>query len=245
GSMSDQTINENAAAALTANSFTRTGYTFSGWATTSNGSVAYTDGANFTMGTTDVILYARWTQNNHTVTFNANDGIGSMSDQTINENAAAALTANSFTRSGYTFSGWATTSTGSVAYADEANFTMGTTNVILYAKWTAAAKPTVTITAVDATIPPSPFTSSPIYFEVTFSSPVNGFSLTDIDYIGAEGSVGSFVEVSASKYKFSIQGLATYVLGKIDINADVATDQTTGAGNAAAESFGFLFDGGL
>ena len=47
---------------------------------------------------------ARWP--NHTVTFNANGGTGTMSNQIAN--VPTALTANAFTRTGYTFSGWNT-----------------------------------------------------------------------------------------------------------------------------------------
>ena len=56
--------------ALTANSFTRTGYTFSGWATSPSGPVVYADGAQFSFfGPTSfnqsgamTQLYAVWTQ---------------------------------------------------------------------------------------------------------------------------------------------------------------------------------------
>jgi len=58
-----------------------------------------------------------------------------MSNQTIASGSSANLTANGFTKSGWSFIGWATTSGGSVAYADGASYTMGASNVILYAKW--------------------------------------------------------------------------------------------------------------
>ena len=72
----------------------------------------------------------------HTITFNANGGSGTMSTQTIAEGTTDGLNANTFTYSGYSFSGWATSSTGSVVYTDKASYTMGTSDVTLYAKWT-------------------------------------------------------------------------------------------------------------
>ncbi len=43
---------------------TLSGYTFAGWNTTANGSgTAYSPGSNFTMGTSNVILYAQWNKN--------------------------------------------------------------------------------------------------------------------------------------------------------------------------------------
>ena len=71
----------------------------------------------------------------HTVTFDANGGTGSMSAQTITQGASANLTSNSFTLTDHIFSGWSTTSGGSVAYADGASYTMGGSNVTLYAVW--------------------------------------------------------------------------------------------------------------
>ena len=69
-----------------------------------------------------------------TVTFNANGGEGTMADQTIPYNEATALNANTFTREGYTFQGWATSATGTKAYDDEESVTL-TKNTDLYAVW--------------------------------------------------------------------------------------------------------------
>lgn len=79
---------------------------------------------------------------NYTVTFNANGGLGTMADQSAS--AATNLTANTFTRSGYTFAGWATSATGTVAYADGASYTF-TSSTTLYAVWT----PTLATTGFD------------------------------------------------------------------------------------------------
>ncbi len=74
-----------------------------------------------------------------TVTFDPNGGSGTMSAQV--SSSAASLTSNSFTRSGYTFGGWATSqanaSTGTVAYADGASYPF-TSSATLYAIWTAS-----------------------------------------------------------------------------------------------------------
>lgn len=71
------------------------------------------------------------------VTFNANGGKGSMKTQEI-ENSAA-LTANAFTRTGYSFAGWATEPDGDVVYANREEIIVTPENkghVTLYAKWT-------------------------------------------------------------------------------------------------------------
>ena len=70
------------------------------------------------------------------VTFNANGGTGTMSEQTV-ENSGN-LTANAFTREGYTFAGWATSADGDVVYENGAEITATESSkgpVTLYAKW--------------------------------------------------------------------------------------------------------------
>jgi uncharacterized repeat protein (TIGR02543 family) len=152
GTMAPQTIAEGGSAPLTANTFVKTGWSFAGWATSAGGEVAYPDGASYTMGAGNVILYAKWTQGAHTVTFDKNDAAatGTMAAQTIAEGGSAALTVNAFVKTGWTFAGWATSAGGEVAYSDGANYTMGTGDVILYAKWTQSAH-TVTFDKNDAT----------------------------------------------------------------------------------------------
>ena len=51
------------------------GYTFAGWNTAANGSgTSYSPGNTFAMGSSNVTLYAQWTANAYTVTFDANGG---------------------------------------------------------------------------------------------------------------------------------------------------------------------------
>ena len=71
------------------------------------------------------------------VTFNSNGGTGTMSQQTVVNSAN--LTANAFTREGYTFAGWATSVNGDVVYANGAEITATSNSkgpVTLYAQWT-------------------------------------------------------------------------------------------------------------
>ena len=81
---------------------------------------------------------------NPVVTFKANGGTGSDYTQTVTYNSSTALTACTFTRSGYAFAGWATSSGGSVVYADGGNVTL-TAHTDLYAKWVAEETHDVTV----------------------------------------------------------------------------------------------------
>ena len=141
GTMSQQSFSYGTAQALTANAFTRTGYTFAGWATSASGAKAYNDKASYSIGTANVTLYAVWTANTYKVTFDKNGGSGSMSQQNFTYGTEQALTANAFTRSGYAFVGWSTTKNGAKEYNNKQSVSnLSSTNgatVTLYAKWLA------------------------------------------------------------------------------------------------------------
>lgn len=113
---------------------TRAGYTFNGWYTDSSFG---TECDTITAGSTgDKTFYASWTPNQNTVKFNANGGSGSMSSVTVATNGTTKLPQNTFVRTGYEFAGWATSSSGSVAYSDKATYAMGTdSSYTLYAVW--------------------------------------------------------------------------------------------------------------
>ena len=53
-----------------------------------------------------IVMYAHWKINTYTVAFNKNGGKGSMSSLKVKYGKKPTLTANAYTRSGYTFAGW-------------------------------------------------------------------------------------------------------------------------------------------
>ena len=73
-----------------------------------------------------------------TVTFDANGGTGTMAPQTFTTGVVQALTANSFTRTDYVFSGWNTSADGSgTSYSNGQSISISA-NMTLYAQWNAA-----------------------------------------------------------------------------------------------------------
>ena len=122
---------------------TRSNYTFGGYYTSTGGSGTqyYTaSGASARKWdiTANTTLYAKWTINTCTVSFNANGGTGTMSAQTVTIGSSTAITPCAFNRDGYAFIGWATSSGGSVVYADGASGTFSA-NTTLYAVWASFA----------------------------------------------------------------------------------------------------------
>ena len=172
GTMSNQTA--STATALTSNGFTRSGFTFAGWSTSPSGSVEYAQGASFPFSASDT-LYAIWTSNSapsQTVTFDANGGTGTMSNQTAS--TATALTSNGFTRSGFTFAGWSTSPSGSVEYAQGASFPFSASDT-LYAIWTSNSAPSPVTTPTTA-----PATTAPVATPAT-TAPAAGLASTGVD----------------------------------------------------------------
>ncbi|MBQ7043235.1 MAG: InlB B-repeat-containing protein [Clostridia bacterium] len=127
---------------------TRTGYTFLGWSTSSSAtSFSYSAGGSYSANA-DAILYAVWKANTYTVKYNSNGGSGTMSNSSHTYNVSKALTSNAFTRSGYTFLGWSTSSSAtSPTYTNGQSVkNLTSTNngtVTLYAVW--SKNPTYTL----------------------------------------------------------------------------------------------------
>ena len=112
---------------------TKTGYTFGGW---------YTDNATFqtfdfenTAITDDITLFAKWTINNYTVTFNSQGG-SAVTSKTADYNSVITAPVAP-TKTGYTFGGWYKEAGCINAW----NFITDkvTANTTLYAKWTVVA----------------------------------------------------------------------------------------------------------
>ena len=88
---------------------------------------------------TGFITQSPFTTFPYTVVFNANGGTGTMNNQGFMYNVAENLHLNNYTRPGFVFEGWATSSEGPKVYDDEQSVsnltaTSGDT-VTLYAKW--------------------------------------------------------------------------------------------------------------
>ena len=135
--MANQSITTSVTTALTANTFTKTGYTFAGWNTAADASgTSYTNSQSLTVAA-GATLYAQWTANSNTFVFNNNTGSGTMATQSITSDVATALTTNSFTKSGFEFAGWNTLANGTgTPYTDGQSITI-TAGETLYAQWTA------------------------------------------------------------------------------------------------------------
>ena len=136
GSTASSSHTYDAAKNLTANGFTRTGYTFAGWNTAANGSgTSYTNGQSVTNLTTTqgatVTLYAQWTINYYNLTYDANGGTGGSGPTSTAYGTA--LNPPTVTRTGHTFNGWSPPVPSTMPAANStytAQWTANTYNVV-------------------------------------------------------------------------------------------------------------------
>jgi uncharacterized repeat protein (TIGR02543 family) len=117
---------------VTPPTFTRTGFTFTGWSLDAEGTQAVTQFSNLPSG--DKTVYAQWSQNDYSFTFDPNWGSEINVIQSFNFGGSVAGT--TFTRTGYTFTGWTTDEAGLVAYVGGLT-NLPAENIYVYAQWEA------------------------------------------------------------------------------------------------------------
>ena len=133
--MGGLTLTYDVAEQLTECTLTRDGYTFAGWATEKDGSVAYLDGATVinlaSKDGAEVTLYAVWTANTYTVTFDPEGGTA-VTEQTVAYGGKVSEPAQP-TKEGHTFVGWTYNGKTWTFESD----TMPAENIKLVAQWKA------------------------------------------------------------------------------------------------------------
>lgn len=138
GSMQDMQLMYTDKAALSANQFKRTGYTFAGWTKKAGADKLYDDNEIISgLGTADneiITLYPAWTANEYTVHFDTKDG-DAINDLVFTYDKKYELPKAS--RYGYTFLGWCVEDGGTVTYKPgaSADNLAGEGTVTLYASW--------------------------------------------------------------------------------------------------------------
>jgi len=121
---------------------TKTGYTFNGYYTATNGSGTKYINADGTFANnlhtainTNTTLYAHWTANTITVTYNQNGGSGvSPATNTVTYGAKYKLPTTNPTRAGYTFANWWTAASGGTEVTTNITLTNASDHSI-YAHW--------------------------------------------------------------------------------------------------------------
>lgn len=141
--------------APTSSNYDVEGYTITGWYTTRT----YDEGTEWNFAedtvTQNTVLYAKYEAKAFTITFDANGGVGAQYTQSFAFGESKPLTANQFTREGWSFAGWATEKdSGEIVYEDQQYTSFDSADskdITLYAVWT-QTKYTVNYIGADGSI---------------------------------------------------------------------------------------------
>ena len=137
GAPSSQTKTYGVPLTLSAVKPTRAGYEFLGWSTDPTTMLTnYAPGERYT-DEASITLYAVWryVPKTYTVSYDANGGGNTPASQTKTEDVTLILTSTIPTRYGYTFKGWATSSSATTAAYQAGGSYTANESVTLYAIW--------------------------------------------------------------------------------------------------------------
>jgi uncharacterized repeat protein (TIGR02543 family) len=224
-------IGNSAVVAGNTGSLARTGYSFAGWTLAADGSgTVYQSGQTLTWGSASQTLYAKWTANTYTISYNTNGATGAQtnsSDSYTTGSTAVTLSAvGTMAKTGYTFAGWSTSAAGSVIVG---TFTTSA-NVTLYAIWNIRS---IAVTYAKGSAASASFISFPANTSANYGTRVT-----------LSNNIDSSVTYSSSTYAFVgwsdgtslYQPGAQYLLG--------ATDVTLTAIWVQAYGVRYVFNGG-
>ncbi|GMO28330.1 MAG: hypothetical protein Pg6A_16200 [Termitinemataceae bacterium] len=192
---------------LATNTYTKTGYSFSGWSTTSSGSVVYTDGQQNvnnidpSANNAVVTLYAVWAIANYSITYNNMTGATNhASNPAAYTYETNTITLQTPTKAGYTFGGWF--SNASFTGAAVTQIAKGSTgDKTLYAKW-------------ESTIPIADANSADLM--VKFSVKSAGYALSSISTTDVTNTFNTVKDYLATQSASSVNpadGLGVIKLG--------------------------------
>jgi uncharacterized repeat protein (TIGR02543 family) len=224
-------IGNSAVVAGNTGSLARTGYSFAGWTLAVDGTgTVYQSGQTLTWGSASQNLYAKWTANTYTISYNTNGATGAQTNSTdsyTTGSTAVTLSAvGTMAKTGYTFAGWSTSAAGSVIVG---TFTTSA-NVTLYAIWNIRS---IAVTYAKGSASSASFISFPANTSANYGTRVT-----------LSNNIDSSVTYSSSTYAFVgwsdgtslYQPGAQYLLG--------ATDVTLTAIWVQAYGVRYVFNGG-
>jgi uncharacterized repeat protein (TIGR02543 family) len=248
------------------NLLVRTGYTFIGWNTLANGTgTDYPAGVGSTYSApADLALFAKWQANTYLISYNGNGATGgtapgngtyvtgAVNPYTVSTNSGT------LAKTGFTFDNWYTTSTGSggTAYTAGSGTLTTTSDLILYAKWSAASYTVSYASGDNAVSAPSQSTNA---YGSSFTLP-NALTRTGYTFLGWELGSGADANLYAAASTFTMGssaitftakwGALSYVIvyslnggfGSTPTQANVLHDQNFTTAAAPTRS-GFTFAG--
>ena len=250
GTINSVSCTYDTAKTLPACTFTKNGYTFTGWNTKADGTgTSYAPGASVsnltsTQGAT-VTLYAQWSKGSYTIVFNANNGTGTMNNQVCAFDEEITLSANTYTRTGYTFAGWNTQSNGNgTSYSDKASVKnlASSGSMTLYAQWT----PITYTIAFNGNGGTSTMSSVSCTYDSAKTLPTCTFTKTGYSFDGwntkADGTGISYADKVSVKNLTSTQGGTVTLYAKWKANTYTVAFNSNGGTGTMSSMTGCTYD---
>jgi uncharacterized protein (TIGR02145 family)/uncharacterized repeat protein (TIGR02543 family) len=208
---------------------TKEGHTFDGWFTMPMGGTVVTVGTVFSGND---VVFAKWTIVAYTVTFDANGGsVSPTSGITGDVWKLASLPVPA--RTGYTFGGWYTATTGGSAVTESYMFSANTT---IYARWTGGTY-NITYALNNATTTPSNPTG---YTVETPSFTLNNPTRTGYTFAGWTGSNGTTAQTSVTVAKGTtgdLDYIANWTLNTYTVTFNANSGSVTPASGVTGEGW--------
>lgn len=210
----------------------RYGYTFQGWCKNSaTGSANYQPNSQYGYDE-NATMYAVWSPNPYTITYNANGGTGAPSNQTKYHDQNITLSGTRPSKTNYNFLGWATSSGAtSASYQPSSTYTQNS-NITLYAVWQLAYKaPRISNVTADRSNSGGTYQETGQYAKVSFSwSTDKTVSGVKIEWKSSTSSTWSSATASAS----GTNGTVNQVIG----NNGISTEYTYNIRITVSDSVG-------
>ena len=269
GSTANTTATYDQSVTIASNGFTKTGYTFAGWTTKTDGSDdgygwtnwkgtwKYVDG-QYGIANRKLQLYARWTPNKYTISYNGNGATGgSTANTTATYDQNVTIASNGYTRTGYTFAGWTTKTNGTDdgygwtnwkgiwKYVD-GQYGIASGKLQLYAIWTANQ-----LNFANQTINKTFSTGTQTAGITGASNGTGSYTYTEKTEKNASGTATNYISISGTTINIAAStpaGTYTYVITAKDNNSGVTKDATytinvARAKNASASASNKTYNG--
>ena len=269
GSTANTTATYDQSVTIASNGFTKTGYTFAGWTTKTDGSDdgygwtnwkgtwKYVDG-QYGIANRKLQLYARWTPNKYTISYNGNGATGgSTANTTATYDQNVTIASNGYTRTGYTFAGWTTKTNGTDdgygwtnwkgiwKYVD-GQYGIASGKLQLYARWTANQ-----LNFANQTINKTFSTGTQTAGITGASNGTGSYTYTEKTEKNASGTATNYISISGTTINIAAStpaGTYTYVITAKDNNSGVTKDATytinvARAKNASASASNKTYNG--
>ena len=242
GDVKTSTVHPVTSSSLLGQTYTREGYTQTGWSTSDGGSKTYSLSQSI-ISTNALKLYPYWTAQNYTVNYDPNGGNGTTASSNHTYGVSSALTANGFSLPGYSFAGWNTADDGSgTPYSNQQSVSTLTPTdggiVTLYAQWSANTY-TVTLDNQGADI-----SSGTTSVQVTYNGELPTITIPEKTGYKFKGYY-SVKNSTSNTYKYYNQDGGPYSAHKIYTLTEDTTYYATWEAKEFTINFNINYEGGV